>query len=908
MACALILAGLASTQAAADAVAARTAALRVAMAQTQSPATAPRGVFAPSRSRGHRATARPAPERRAQAQGERTTQGEGQTQAEGTAQGEGQAEGPSRGQGAPNGAGPEIRRPTVSPHDETTPPAPQRPGAVPMRLREPGGVTEGFARIPEIALRPGGFEVPDLAASNDFQADDIYTTVDDVTVLEGNVKLWLDDTTFSMDRLLIEEGELEDILHAQGNVVVTQENSVLEADDLLFRLPRRVPGAEDDLPETQALFEAEGMPAATQVRRGSFEGINVTLTEPDRLLIAEFLAYDFETETGEAINARGQADIFYFGAEHIMLIGAEDMAAENAWITTCDCDHDYYKLHFEHLVLSAGEMLEGERIRFEIAGTRFPFAFPRWSWQAGQTRLSSMDFKSGRNAGTGYYINFSQRFYATPDIELGYRLYPTEKEGVGVGLEGAYDFMSTPTSPLFRGQGDFRTMYTTEGRGHLDIFHRQELLDNTVLMMHWEQWSDADFIKDFYYNEMYRNRTEPRAVANVTVTEPAYIATATVRPSTHGFVTETERLPEFTFHFLERPVHDNLYVSFDAVAGYNERDPGGDTGLRSVNRARLSFDPNLSEAFSIVPFAEIDASWYSETRGGSEGSSGRLSGLLGVTASTRFHRTYGGALGFSAFKHIVLPSLTLSYRPTSTLDFEDTPRFDALDDVRERTRIESSVTNIVLGRDAESGEVWPVGRLSLYHGHDLSNELRTTSDYQLEMDVRPRPWWGVQVVAQRHKESDRIDFGGPFVREQTGIRFYERVLQPFLGPLDEEVLARYGASRGDFDRILGMVYYNNTNQDAPWNGRVGYAYTKTRDEIYNREVLFGLGYRISEAWSVAFEHRYDFEQSSLVRQRYELRRDLDCVAWTLRVEDRRSGFDINFGVSITAFPGSGIRF
>ena len=778
-----------------------------------------------------------------------------------------------------------------------------------MGLREPGGITEGFARVPEIALRPGGFEVPDLAASNDFQADDIYTVEENITVLEGNVRLWLDDTTFSMDRLSIEEGETEDILHAQGNVVVTQLDSTMEADDLVFRLPRVVPSEEDELPETQALFESDGPPpSATQIRRGSFEGVNVRLTEPDRLLVAEYLAYDFETETGEARHARGQADIFYFGAEHIMLIGPNDMAAENAWITTCDCEHDYYKVHFEQLVMSAGEMLEGERIRLEVGRLRFPFAFPRWSWQAGQSRMSSMDFKSGRNAGTGYYVNFSQRFYATPDVELGYRIYPTEKEGVGVGLEGAYDFMNTPTARLFRGEGDFRTMYTTEGRGHLDIFHRQELLDNTVLMMHWEQWSDADFIKDFYYNEMYRNRTEPRAVANVTMTEEDYILSATVRPSTHGFVTETERLPEVAFNYLERPLSDNLYFSFDSVAGYNERQPFGDQAARIVNRARLTFDPDLSESFAVTPFAEVDASWYSSTRGDSEGSSARLSGLVGVTASTRFHKVYDGALGFSAFKHIVLPSMTLSYRPSSSLGYEETPRFDALDDVRERARVESSVTNIVLGRDAESGEVWPVGRLSLYHGVDITNELRNTSDVELEMDVRPRPWWGVQMVAQRHQESDRINFDGPFVREQLSIRFYERVLQRFLGPLDEELLARYGASEGDFERILATLYYNNEQNDSPWNGRIGYAYTKTRNEVYNREVLFGLGYRISEEWSVAFEHRYDFEQNSLVRQRYELRRNLDCVSWTFRVEDRQSGFDINFGVAITAFPGSGIKF
>lgn len=803
------------------------------------------------------------------------------------------------------------RTPLGGPGDGAEAPGPpRRPGAVPIVRQDATGLAEGFARLPEIALRPGGFDIPDLAASNDFQADDIFAGDDNTVILQGNVRLWLPDTTFEMDRLAIRETDEADFLHAQGNVRVEQGESVLMADDLEFTIPRRTEEDDaDDLPDTYALFESAGVPeTATQVSRGSFIATGVHLVEPERELTADMLSFDFQTSTGEIYNAWGRADIFFFGAEHILLLGEEDMEAEAAWVTTCDCDHDYYKVHFDHLVMSGGEVLQGRGVGLEVARVRLPISVPRWSWQSGEQRIASMELRSGRYAGTGYYINFAQRFFASPDIELGYRLYPTENEGVGVGFEGAYDFMNTPTSPLFRSEGDFRMMYTTKERGHLDFFHRQELLENTVLMLHWEQWSDPDFIKDFYYNQMYRNRTEPRTVANVTMTEDDYIASATVRKRTNNFVTETERLPEAAFNLLERPIHDNIYLSFDAVAGYNEREPGGDSAFRSVNRLRLTFDPELSEAYAVTPFVEFDASWYSETRSGGSGSTGRASALAGVTASTRFHRTFGGALGFSAFKHIVIPSLTLSYRPSSSLDFEETPRFDALDDVRERTRLEGSVSNILLGRDGESGEVWPVGRLNLHFGTDFANELRNTADYELEMDIRPRPWWGVQAIAQRHKESDRLDLGGPFAREQIAIRFYERVLQPFLGPLDEELLARYGASRGDFDRVLAFIYYNNELQDAPWNGRLGFAYTKTRDEVFNREILFGLGYRISEAWSVAFEHRYDFEQGKFVRQRYEIRRNLDCVSWTLRVEDRRSGIDINLGFAITAFPGSLIRF
>ena len=58
------------------------------------------------------------------------------------------------------------------------------------------------------------------------------------------------------------------------------------------------------------------------------------------------------------------------------------------------------------------------------------------------------------------------------------------------------------------------------------------------------------------------------------------------------------------------------------VNGYNVRRPSEVDAFRSVNVARLTYDMDLSEAFSLTPFVEADASCYSHDARGKSDSHG----------------------------------------------------------------------------------------------------------------------------------------------------------------------------------------------------------------------------------------------------------------------------------------------
>ncbi len=702
-------------------------------------------------------------------------------------------------------------------------------------------------------------------------------------------------------RRFTSDDDLETI-EATGDVRFNQENAQGTADRLLIRLPSSEEESSDSLPAQLFPKPPEGE-EGSQPARGYFEAENLHLLEPSRELDAKYIEYDLSKETGEMFHAHGRAGIFYWSAENLKILGPDEVEGEDVWFTTCDHDPPHYRIRLGHASLKEGQVVLGTNARLQLGKMNTPLFLPHWkSSGSGENRRVNYSFDSGRLAELGYFLNLARWWEVTPNVDMAFRVMPTQKEGVGFGTDIEFDFMERPASLLFRSKGEFRSMYTTEDRGYTEFYHRQELSPHTILLAQYEQWYDRDFVKDFFY-DTYRDRTGPRTFVNLTHTRPGQILTAIASVSTHDFTRETEKLPELSYHLLERRLAKRLYLTFDSFSGYYDRTRSDDDAGRSVNTARLSYDWNIGQGIGITPFVEAEGTWYSETRDLQDDSDEyRFSGVAGITLQARLHRAYKGRWGFSGFKHIIVPSFTYSYRPDASLDSEDTPRLDALDDVPGRSRIEGKIDNIFLGRDEVLDEEWQIARVSFYHGNDFENETRKTQDYELEIDIRPRPWWGFQAVGEHHSIDRERDLLG-YVPVVEALRDFVVDAQALLD--DEEVPDE---RRGDFSRVLAYFYYDDSKNPGGMNGRLGFAYTETDNKIFNREVLYGLGYRVNDNWGFAFEHRYDLERDELVRQTYEVRRRLHDWEAAIQLRDRESGFDIGVEFTLTAFPGARLKF
>lgn len=772
------------------------------------------------------------------------------------------------------------------------------PSVDPLARVSRRNIQETLAQPTNFGNIQAGFEPPDYKDPlRDVQADEMTQELDsDRTNLKGNVSLKMGDMSFSSDAFTYsrEAGDFQ----ATGNVKMIQADSALDADELIYRLPMH---EEAQLQTNPQLFapQADADDLETQrMQRGRLIAKNLYVEEPARAIRAEAVDYDFSTGTGELENAKGRADLWYFGARKLRILGPASVSGEDVWVTTCDHDPPHYRIKMKKLDVQDGNKFTADSAQLRLGAAGTPFFLPKWSNGVGGKGWT-MDFDSGTRAKLGFYINAGPRFEVSPEVGVGPRVFATMKEGVGLGADLDYNFTGKPASKLYMSQGEMHGLYTTEERGYFHAYHRWEQSDDLVLRMQIEQWGDRDFYKDFFYDQ-YRNRTGPRSYATLTYRQDGYVAEGVVRPNTHSWNRDTERMPEASFSLIERPVLGKLYLSFDTVNGYNDRQPVGGAGARSANTVRASYDINVGTALNVMPFVQLQEVWYSDQRFADESGS-RFSPSAGVNLQSRLQRTYGGALGFSGFKHIIVPSVTYTYRAKTSLDIEDTPRYDALDSAFGLSRLETKLDNVLYGKDEESGQVWQVGRVSLYQGNDFWNEVSTAEDYEVEIDIRPRPWWGFQLVGERHVINGDFSLTDASAWRREVAQRYEQVFnQPFDPLFDDDFDVRYG----DYNRVLTQMYYDETAIGGRWNARLGYAYTATQGNTFNRELLYGVGVKLGDNWAVAFEHRYDFEDDKLRSQSYEIRRKLHCWEAGLLFRDRESGFDVDVTFNIAAFPGS----
>jgi lipopolysaccharide export system protein LptA len=781
-------------------------------------------------------------------------------------------------------------------------PTPGRsPSVDPLARVERKKIEKTLAQPSGFGGMQSGFRAPDYGeALRDVRANTMTQELNsDRTHMEGDVHLTMGDMKFNADAF--DYSRTAGDFTATGNVRIEQVESHLTAESVTYVMPTK---EETQLQVSQNIFAPEDEESLENARmqKGRLKATNFYVEEPTRSLKAEAVDYDFASGTGHLVNATGQADVWYYHAKDLKILGPASASGEDVWVTTCDHNPPHYRIRMKNLEVGEDGKFKAENAQLRLGGVGTPFFLPRWSNGVGGKDWS-MDFDAGHRAELGFYLNVGQRYAVSPQVGLGPRVFITANDGVGLGGDMDYDFTGKPASRLYMNKGEFHALYNTEQRGYVHWYNRWEQSDDLTVRMQVEQWGDRDFYKDYFYHE-YRNRTEPRSFAAVTYRQPGYIAEGVVQPNTHSWERETERLPEASFSLLERPVWNKLYASFDTVNGYNDRQPTGGAGIRSANTGRLSYDWDLGTYLNVMPYLEVRDVWYGEQRFG-EGSANHFSPQIGINLQSRVQRSFGGALGFSGFKHIIVPSMTYSYRPGSSLDIETAPRYDSLDNGFGHSRLETKLDNIIYGRDEKTGEIWQVARVSLYQGNDFWNEVSKTEDYEAEIDIRPRPWWGYQMAAERHVINGDFDLTEPNSWRQYALTQYASIInQPFDPRRDNEFDVRYG----DYNRLMTQLYFDTTERGGRWNGRLGYAYTSTQGNTYNRELLYGVGVKLGANWAVAFEHRYDFNDNKFRSQSYEIRRRLHCWEMGLLFRDRESGFDVDVTFNIAAFPGSKFKF
>jgi len=583
---------------------------------------------------------------------------------------------------------------------------------------------------------------------------------------------------------------------------------------------------------------------------------NVTMTREDGVFKADEATFDIESGTGELINCRGTFAPWFFLAPILRRTGANTGEIEDGYLTTCDLDPPHYRVAAKKMDLTDGEKIVA-RDATAYLGSVPILRVPRYTHSFGE-QTAPFDLSIGNDRRLGYYLRteynmqFTERFSGTIHAD-GY-----SDEGFGTGLDGSL-------TPLEGGDAAFKTYITTEEEGRAEAYYSQEMPRDWRGLLQIEQWSDEDFLEQFYYDE-FKRRTEPESFLNLTRTRPHNIISATLRKRTNDFVDETERLPEVNVAFLERQIGTMpLFYSVENSTGYLEDKPGGETSARSYTGGRISYAGRPANWLSVVPFAELGGTYYSRGEDRNDEDIYRTSSVAGVTLGSRLHRVYDSPTeNFAGFKHVVVPTLTYAYRPDPDESNDEIHQYDAIDDALGRSRVGFQLDNVLLSKSHE-GKQRQLARLTLYSGTDITNEQDDNIDWASVFQFNPSDKYGFTFDADVHNGEE------------------------------------------DFERFHGAFRYKE-RQNGGREVRLGFAYSETEQGVFNQDFTYYFGTDLGEKWRISLEHRYDFNDNDLEYQEYRIWRDLHCFegAISYRVRERSEGVHILIGLK--AFPRARARF
>lgn len=548
---------------------------------------------------------------------------------------------------------------------------------------------------------------------------------------------------------------------AEGNVRAADEAAELQCDLATYR-------------QAENVVEAEG---------------DIVLTQPEVTLEADRVTYDFGNSTGSLENARCEISLPKLKPEEPVdeLLPAEKEARlfvhaskleqtapgqsqiEGAGVTTCDLPKPHY-----HVSARSAEFHYGNRIVLRHAtvwlGPIPIFYFPRYTYVMDDQR-PRVEFETGRITELGEYLRLGFNFSPMPDIDLTLRTDAYSRAGYGFGLDGKFKLFKPETdvepgsaAEPARGQGEFKTYIAKDERGRAEVYYRHEFPDDWVGLVQFEHWSDRDFVKDFYFDE-FEQRTEPESLVNLTKTWDDAVLSMTVREQVTAFVEDVNRVPEGRFTLLDRPLlNDTVRFSFDETIGYLNHEPHGSSTARNRAAARLALSGLSRPGFGVVPYVETVGTWYDR---GPDGRDDRINGSyeVGMAGNARLHRSYGSFLkDYTELKHVVMPTATFGYRSTPTVDPDKHFWFDALDDAYRTSHGGMQLDNRLYGRK-EDGTQRELARLTLYGGSDFTSQYRTTRDFEAWFDVYLTEWMTFTSSAETHRgEMD-------FERASASIKF-----------------------------------------------------------------------------------------------------------------------------------------
>ena len=532
-------------------------------------------------------------------------------------------------------------------------------------------------------------------------------------------------------------------VHITRGTAGTREYLEIRADSIVtflprtdaYGTPRSVPATVSGLAprRTNPVDDAPAPKAGTRAMMAGLENIDIesAYLEGDVLLSlganqvrASRLYYDFFEDRALILDAVVHTMLadrnipLYLRASEIRQLSPREFTATDAILTTSEFYTPHYHVGARRIELAnltptdpAGRLKGLMTGRFRIEGGTLNIGgrpimlLPhiRGTIDTSETALQALQVGFSRRFGAGLETKwglFNVLGLETPDgfkANLGLDYYSERGPAFGVNAKYERDrYFGLLRSYVLSDDGiDFlgrrrERPSPRDVRGRILFRHRQYLSEDWQLTLEASYISDSGFLEEFFESEFDKSK-EQETLLYLKKQRDNTALTVLVQPRVLDFVTQTEHLPDISYHVIGESLADRVSWYSENRAGVVRFRPadedlfgiprggirgGSGSSARVDTRQELTWQADLGP-IRVVPFVSVRASAWDDTR--TTGGLGRTFGTGGVRASLYLSRVYPSVKStlwdLDGVRHVVKFDL-VSWVSGSNRDPEDLFPFD----------------------------------------------------------------------------------------------------------------------------------------------------------------------------------------------------------------------------------------
>lgn len=671
----------------------------------------------------------------------------------------------------------------------------------------------------------------------------------------------------------------------------------------------------------------------TQDSTGNWIGKPV-FTQDGSSFTQDQLCYNFKTQKGFSKHAVTQEGEIVFHAEKSKRHPSNEIHVQDGKFTTCDAENPHFHFHLTKAILLPDDKVVSGPLYMKFRKIPTPLALP-FAWFPMKQDIRSQgilmpSYGDGNQLGfflkdLGYYVPLGEHW----DTRVLFDIYT----GGSWGVKNISQY-----NHRYRNSGKFEISYNRRVEGFRDLPGYNAINNFFVVWNHIQDpkarpnqtfsaslnfgstgnfqqnlnSSLDDYLSNTFQSSIQWNYTSPR--------KPYSLAASAnhMQNSETGLVTMT--LPSLTFTMSRRSVSDlfglergKAKLLDDITLSYNTRFENvgeiGDSALAQFNLGELNVSNGLKHSLTasssrnygfvtVSPsfnydeytgFARTDQNWYYDDEGLLVNEIDTLSGFFAdrdwkasVSANTRFYGmfTFKEKRKVKAIRHVLIPSLTASYRP-------------------ERSRLNQQV----LGDEEYEWNPWEASRFTPVDLRE-SGSMNFSLGQNLEAKVADgdkvkkvkiidsfTTSAGYNFLADSLQLSDISMVGFTNLLNKVNLNVnatYSAYAQDSTGADIDEFLNSQGAGLMRMKRAtaaLGTTFKGGTDYDAPWNAKVDYTLnvgniwdaSAQQDTLaLTHGVAVRGGIKVKKKWELDFQSGYDLVLKEFTPTQFDLRWDLHC--------------------------------